>query len=458
VSTALLLVGSTLLLLPSWQRFGFMHPLTVTLALWAAIALLFAFRPFNTELPSVRVSVAVVLGLAALALPTLLLDRRAAARAGHDLPPRAPVRMEVRVWPLAAAAAALTGAVVWGTLQYRSQVSAVLGMPFDQVDTKLIRWAELYGDLTLSAPVGLAQALGPLLGALGIVGGLYHRWWWYLLVPVALVAAMQSPSRTATLTVAVTCVFFFLLMSRSRNEALGRPSGGSASHVRTVTLFAVVAVLGLAYFGFVSQQLDKSTLPAGLEVADWVPDEAVQPLLYQVGGVSAFTAVLDETAGNASPYGDTGRSVYGLVKLAQAVGADVPTPAPFAEYVDMPIPFNTYTAFGDAYFDWGLAGVLAVFVLSGLVLHVVGNWPSRGHPVSVWAMSLMAAVLTATPIHMRLFDIDILMPGLVGFVVLSVVLRPATGRAPAPGAAAPPVLRAPAGSPGHRPDGSPVAV
>ncbi|WP_029431273.1 oligosaccharide repeat unit polymerase [Blastococcus sp. URHD0036] len=456
MSAALLLLGCTALLIPSWQRFGIIHPLTITLALWTVVGLLFVLRPFNLEQPSLRVTSALLLGLAALSLPALLLDKRAESRTGRGAADRRPVQMQVRLVPLTVAVVVVAAAVIWGTLQYRAEVSAVLGMPFDQVDTKLIRWAELYGDLSLSAPGGLAQSLGPLLGVLGIVGGLYHRWWWYALVPVAVYASMQSPSRTGTLTVAVTCVFFFLLMSRSRNASLGRQSGGSASRVATIAVFTVVGALGLVYFGTTAQDLDKSELPAGLEVAEWMPAESIQPLLYQVGGVSAFTAALDETEGTASPYGDTGRSVYGLVKVVQGLGFDVPTPAPFATYVDMPIPFNTYTAFGDAYFDWGLAGVVGVFLLLGLVLHLVGTWPSRGHPVSVWAMSLMGSVLTATPIHMRLLDIDILMPGLVGCVVLSLVLRPVRG-AEAPGATTVPTESADEGS-GKRPAGSPVAV
>ncbi|MGY1831714.1 O-antigen polymerase [Geodermatophilus sp. SYSU D01180] len=435
MSAALVLIASTLLFLLCWRRWGVLHPLTVTLALWLVIGLLLVIRPVNLVQPSPRVAVAVVLGLTAMCAVPLLLDRTPRVREGAAapaIPP--PARVTVRVGRLAVAAVVVLALVLWGTWQYRQAISGVLGVPFSELDTKLVRWAELYGDLTISAPVGVAQALAPLLGALGIIGGICHRGWWFLLVPVAIAATMQSPSRTATLTVAVTSLFFLILLPRAaglvrrRRRRRRLPAG-----VRIGALVTLVGSGGLAYFGFVGQQLDKSTLPAGLTVSSWVPDSLVQPLLYQLGGVSAFTVAVDQSTGDAGPYGEWGRSVYALVKLVQLVGIHVPTPQPFADYVDMPIPFNTYTAIGDAYFDFGLAGVVLVFLLTGVVVHLLGRWPHRGHPASIWALSVMAAVLTATPIHMRLLDIDVLVPAVAGWLLVAWVLRPeAAPPAPTP--------------------------
>ncbi|MGY1735326.1 oligosaccharide repeat unit polymerase [Geodermatophilus sp. SYSU D00684] len=423
MSAALVLVAATLLFLLCWRRWGVLHPLAVTLALWLVIGLLLVIRPVDLVQPSPRVAVALVLGLSAMCAVPLLLDR-VRAPADDAAPAAPPVRVTVRVGRLAVATAVVLALVLWGAWQYRQAISGVLGVPFGELDTKLVRWAELYGDLTISAPVGIAQALAPLLGAFGVIGGLCHRWWWFLLVPVAIATTMQSPSRTATLTVAVTSLFFLVLLPRAAGLVRRARRRLVPAGVRVAALVTLVGGAGLAYFGFVGRQLDKSTLPAGLSVADWVPDWLVQPLLYQVGGVSAFTVAVEQSTGDAGPYGEWGRSVYGLVKLIQLLGIHVPTPQPFADYVDMPIPFNTYTAIGDAYFDFGLAGVVIVFLATGLVVHLLGSWPRPGHPASIWAMSVMAAVLTATPIHMRLLDIDVLVPAVVGFLLVTWVLRP----------------------------------
>jgi hypothetical protein len=431
MSTALLIIGCIALLVPCYARFGFLHPLTLTVALWLSVALLFAAQPADLVMPRMRVVVAILLALTALAVPPLLLGR---SRGRHERPhpeedDRAPVPVTFHPGRLVLVTVVVLGAVGWGVLQYRSAVSAAVGQPFGQVDAKLVRWTELYGNLALSGSAGAAQALAPLLGAFAVIGGLCHRWWWYLLLPVALTATMQSPSRTATLTVVVTSIFFFVLLSRTPGVPLRRPRAAPAPW-RTVGTFSLAGALGLVYFAFIGQQLDKADVVPGLRVAGWLPDFLVQPLLYQLGSVSAFSAALGEPSGGDGPYGAFGRSIYGIVKLAQVLGMHVPTPDPFASYVEIPVPFNTYTAVGDAYFDFGLAGVLVVFLVTGLILHAASVWPRRGHPASVWALSLMTAVLTATPIHMRLLDGDILIPAVVGCAMVAFVLRPSRTGAP----------------------------
>ncbi|MFQ1003409.1 O-antigen polymerase [Modestobacter sp. SSW1-42] len=439
MTAALVLVGSTLLMLLCWRRWGPVHLLTVSLAFWALIGLLLVAEPIELEEPSMRTAVAILLGLAAMTVVPLLFDRTPRAGAGReaDAADDPPVRSAVRVGRLATATVVVFVVVAWGTWQYRQAVSAVLGVPFSEVDAKLVRWAELYGDLAVPAPVGVAQAMAPLLGALGVVGGLCHRWWWYLLVPLAIAATMQSPSRTATLTVAVTSLFFLVLLPRATGLVRRHRRRVLSPGVRGTVLATAVGAAALAYFGSVGQQLDKGAVPTGLVVADWLPDALVQPVLYQVGSISAFTVAVDQSTGDAGPYGAWGRSVYAVGKVLQFLGAPVPEPQPFAGYVDMPLPFNTYTAFGDAYFDFGLAGVLVVFLLTGLVVHLLGTWPRPGHPASLWGLSMLAAVMLATPIHMRLLDIDVLAPGVAGWLLVAWVLRPepalpaAPSRAPA---------------------------
>jgi hypothetical protein len=431
MATALFIVGCIALFVPCYLRFGFLHPLTVTVLLWLSISLLFAAHPADLVPPATRVVVAILLALGALAAGPLLLGRspRPGSVPARAEEPRPTVALRLHVGRLVLVTLVVLAAVGWGVLQYRSAVSAALGRPFGQVDAKLIRWAELYGDLTLSGKAGVALALAPLLAGLGVIGGLCHRWWWYLLLPAALAATMQSPSRTATLTVVVTSVFFFVLLSRTPGLPRRRRRV-APSRWRTVAVFSLAGGLGLAYFGFTGQQLDKADLTPGLRVAGWLPDVLVQPMLYQLGSVSAFSATLAEPSGGNGPYGAFGRSIYGVVKALQMAGVHLPTPEPYASYVEIPVPFNTYTAVGDAYFDMGLAGVLVLFLVTGLVLHALTIWPRPGHPGSTWALSLLTAVLVATPIHMRLLDGDILIPAALGCAMVSFVLRPARTAAP----------------------------
>src|SRR5690349_14355454 len=163
MSTAVLMIGCIVLLVPCYARFGLVHPLTVTLLLWVGISVLLAVRPMNLVEPSMRVAVAIVLGLAVLTITPLLLDAR--RRGGGPHPDGPVVQMRVHVGTLAVASVVVLAAVTWGSLQYRSAISAAIGQPFSEADPKLVRWAELYGDVSAGGTVGMALALAPLLGA-----------------------------------------------------------------------------------------------------------------------------------------------------------------------------------------------------------------------------------------------------------------------------------------------------
>lgn len=415
MSVALLVVGCTALAVPCLLRLGPLDPVTVTVLLWLAIGVAFAFDPVDVVQPGVLVVVTILLGLGALCLAPIGMTLRGPA-AVPGPPPRPPTTL--RVGWFAAAAAGVLGVVGWGVLAFRDAVSASLGIPFSQADPQLVRYAELFGDLQLSGPASLAFGLAPLLGALAVVGGVLHRPWWYLLLPAGIALTTQSPSRTATITLVVTSLFFFLALSRAPGVPRGRPGG-----VRTTVLLLAVAGAGVAYFGHVGTQLGKTDLPAALHPAAWVPDALLQPLLYQLGGVSAFTVELSEPTGDAGPYGAFGRSVYGLVRVAQVLGFPLARPAPFAAYVDIPAPFNTYTAFGDTYVDLGLAGVVVVFGLLGLLLWAAGRPVHGAHPGALWIGAVLASVLIATPVHMRLLDGDVLVAALGGWLLLHLVTR-----------------------------------
>lgn len=422
MSTALLIVVAAALLLLCRARLGLLNPASITAVLWLAIGVLMALRPFQILEPTLQVSAVISAGLAALCLPPVLLAGR---RTGVPLQtgPPAAGRLTVRPWALAVAAVVVLLLSLYGVLQYRSAVSAALGgTPFSQLDPQLVRWAELYGNLKLSTTAAVALSAAPLLGCIAVVGGLAHRWWWYLLVPVALLLVSQSPSRTATLGVVVGSVFFFLFLSRAQGGAL-QTRGPLISGRKLGAVVVVAAGLGLTYFTYIGQALSKSTAAPGLFPARWVPTGLVEPLLFQVGGVSAFTQALAHPVDPGGPYGHFGRSMYLVVRIAQALGIHLPGPAPYADYVDIPTAFNTYTAFGDVYFDLGLAGVIGLFLVMGLLVHLFSRWPERGHPVSAWLLGTMVVALGDSAIDVRFLDVDVVLQAVGGALLLALVLR-----------------------------------
>jgi hypothetical protein len=427
VSTALLVVGCALLLVPCSRRLGLLHPVSVTVLLWLVLSLLIAAAPLDLVVPDVHAAGVILAGLVALCLGPLVLDTsRVAGGAGTVAASRSPsFRMTVRPWRLGLAAVVVVALVTWGVLEYRNAVSAALGQPFGQLSPKLVRWAEVYGNLQMSSAAKDAFGLVAVIGPLGVIGGRCHSRWWYLLVPVALALSAQSPSRTTTLSIAVTTGFFYFLLSRTPGTRLAMREG-TVGRFQGVGLVVGTVALALGYFTTVGQQLDKAGTP-GLVTAGWVPRVLVAPLLYQLGGASAFTVVLDHPTGGAGPYNGFGRSIYGAVKLARLLGADVTIGQSPGSYANIPVPFNTYTAFGDTYFDLGVAGVLVVFFLIGLLVHRLGTWPWPGHPCSVWGLSVVASVLVDSPVHMRILDGDILVAAVAGCLALGFVLRKEAG-------------------------------
>lgn len=425
MSTALLIVVAAVLVVVCGARLGLLNPVSITAVLWLCISVLIAVRPFHIIEPSLRVSVVISSGLVALCLPPLLLSarRRTGAAGASRTEPPAHYRLTVRPWALGTATLVVLLASFYGLLQYRSAVSSALGgTPFSQLDPQLVRWAELYGNAKLSTTAGVALGLTPLLGCIAVIGGLCHRWWWYLLLPAALLIVSQSPSRTTTLGIVVGSGYFFVRLARGRGGPLQMRSAWISVR-RLAALGVTVGALALGYFSYIGNALSKSAAAPGLSPARWLPSALVEPLLFQLGGVSAFTQELDHPVGPGGPYGSFGRSMYLVVKLAQDAGIHLPEPAPYAAYVDIPVSFNTYSAFGDTYFDVGLAGVIGLFLLIGLIVHLFSRWPAPGHPVSAWVLSTMVVVLADSAVNIRFLDVDIVIQAVVGAAIVALVLR-----------------------------------
>jgi hypothetical protein len=309
-------------------------------------------------------------------------------------------------------AVALLAVVAWGVFGFREAIASAAGAPFEQLTAQEIRWAQLYGGVDLGGAAGIAMALAPILGALAILGAFMHRKWWLLLLVAALVLVTQSPSRTSTLSLTVSAATFALLVGRIRNVRW-RPG-------RLGVLAVFFAASAFLYFMYVGGQLDKNDLAPGLVPAPWVVSGLEQPLVYGLGGLSAFS-VAAESPSLGNPYGQPGRSVYILVRILSSVGIETPTPDPFASYVDIPIPFNVYTAFGDAYFDGGLAGVVIVFLATGVAVSYAWRRAAAGSVAAAWVASILVTVLVSTPLSLRVGNVDVWLQAVVGAVVIRLV-------------------------------------
>ena len=316
---AVMLVVCAVLALLCCSRLGVMHPVSLTMLLWLVLSLLLALHPLGIAVPGWRAVLIVLTGLVALCVGPLLLagvgDGAAAMPGGAVADPRS--GSAVRVGWLITAVLVLLAGVAWGVLSFRTAVSDSIGRPFGELDAQQVRWAQLYGAGDFGGFSGATLGLSPLLGALAILGGLRHRRAWFLLLPIALLLTMQSPSRSATLTLAVTNVVFFLTLTTRRGT--GPPGHRVRPHRAHASLVSAAAgALALGYFLYVGSLRDGPDLPYNVPAARWLPRFLVEPVLYEVGGFSAFSSALDRSTTDGWPYGAFGRSVYGLLRQPTA--------------------------------------------------------------------------------------------------------------------------------------------
>ncbi|MGY1698673.1 hypothetical protein [Geodermatophilus sp. SYSU D00766] len=256
---------------------------------------------------------------------------------------------------------------------------------------------------------------------MAVLGAVFHRRVWLLLLVPTLMLVTQSPSRTATLSLLVSTVTFGVLVHLIRGSVIKVGRLGAVA--------ATCLVVGATYFSYIGSQLDKSDLPSGLAMSGWVPPGMGPPLLYELGGLSAFSVLADApVAGN--PYGSPGRSVYVVMRVLSLFGVKADAPAPFASYVSIPTPFNVYSAFGDAYFDAGLPGVVVIFFVVGAVIAYAWRRAMRGSLPAAWVVSVLASVLLATPLSLRFANVDVWIQALFGALVVYVLTQVETRNGP----------------------------
>jgi oligosaccharide repeat unit polymerase len=315
------------------------------------------------------------------------------------------------------AVAAVTVLTVYGLLQFRGHVAAQAGTDFGRLDVTTVRRLQTTGLAQTGSGGGLGVllvSLAPLLGALGIYGGMRLHKAWLLLLPVGFLVTTQSPARTGTLGLVVTCAVFYLYM-RPKNSEQRTP----VTKLRVAALLVVVAALGISYFQVVGGLLGKSRGAEQYFSGTTVPPEVITPFLYVAGGVSALSVT--QTYHDDPVAGRHGRSLYLLTRIAEPFGLAKTPPSTLADYTSVPVPTNVYSAFGDVWYEFGRSGVVLVFGVFGLLCSAAHRRARDRDPAAMWVSAILMSVLASTPLALRLLYLDTVLQIVVGVVAFRLV-------------------------------------
>ena len=288
---------------------------------------------------------------------------------------------------------------LYGLLIYRSNVSATAGVPIGELTRQQVLYFQTHVTGASSKAV-LLVALCPVLAALGVLLGRRHPVG-YLLIVGALAISMQSPSRTETLSAAGLTLVMYLYVGTRRKTPVQR-AGPRA--LRIAVLLALAATAAIIYFDIEGAALKKTSDPQpGVPAA---LSSLTDPALYATGSLSALsvaTASPDGLPPETAPL----RSIWLGPRILSAIDPRVDVPETVAGFVDIPDPYNTYTMFGDLYFDFGLVGVFVASLLSGLLF----GWMHRRavddpSPVNAWTSAVGIVILFGGVAGFRLFWLD----------------------------------------------------
>ena len=291
---------------------------------------------------------------------------------------------------------------------FRAGIEVATGMSFDALDPRTIRYAQNYLEGGGGGVLSLFFSVGVVFVPLLLFAGQRYSRLFYLLIPVVFGLISQSPARTYSLTVAVVSVTFFFYQ---------RAQGSSHQPHRVWRLLAVAVVaLGLAtgYFVTVGQSLGKAQNLKGIAESSWLPPGVDMTVLYFVGGVSALSVAID--AGFNPSLDAFGRSASVVFRVLSEIVPGVQVPDTIAPSSFIPVPFNVYTAPGDVWFDFGLAGVFVIFSGMGLVLRRAHDRALRGDPGEMFVAAYLVSTLLATPLNLNLLTIQSIFLLIVGWV------------------------------------------
>jgi hypothetical protein len=306
----------------------------------------------------------------------------------------------------------LTGATVLGVVFFRRAIEAAAGQPLASLTPVQVRYYQVHESLGASSGSFLL-ALGSLAavvnylafkGAVARVGG----------AGLPLLACFQTPSRTTAFNAVL--VFAACLVSLHR-RSLAPHLGGSWRLSRGGAVLAVSALAGgfVAYFISVGSDLHKvgmnsqvSVLPPGIESL----------ALYLAAPWSALSVGLSGAPGTPGP--EAVSHIYWVVwKLANLGGVVPSAPVMPAGFVNVPIPFNTYSWVGDLYFSSGLVvGLLGTALMGLLVSMFDRSFTSSPSLRGVWSNAVLTGVMLASFSGLRFFILDTVVLLIAGRLVL----------------------------------------
>jgi len=374
-------------------------PIPIFFLSWAAVTLGHLALPLHLHPTTGGATLVVGLGLLSVFIGFLLAHQRGdplADLAVRELP-------WPRWWTFTVLIATATGV---GLVAFRRVIATVSGSNFSDLSQQQVLYYQIYGPKQWGG-LTLLMGLTVVLAALGVVAAAHHRSG-FLLVAVALAVAVQSPARTLPVTLTgVACVLWLYV----------RPTGRPASRVASTPVrwrqrgiaLGVLAIVGLLYFNAEGSAVKKNVgAPQSL-------GSLTAPSIYATGSLSALSVAIDEDASSvAQPL----RSLWILPRAWALAFPDTLVPDPVAGFVSIPDPYNTYTMFGDLYFDFGLTGVV---VGSSLFAFLVERAHARATSTRALSTGYVAAVLVTLLfggiVAMRLFWLDTVLWLVVGIAI-----------------------------------------
>jgi oligosaccharide repeat unit polymerase len=348
----------------------------------------------------------VCLGLLTLTIPVM---RR---RRDLSVPDTQQGDRQVSFARLVIASAIILTMVLVGAMAFRSGVSAAAGTDFSELTLQQVREAQ-NGAARGGGLLPLLSAANPIAACLGIYGAFRYSRWWILLTAVAVVAAAQSPARTSSIAMLVAVVVFWLYARNTISRDEERPTPRPLPVVR----LGLAAIVGMMFFLYVGHLLQKDY--SGDFDSSGLPGWAVTPVLYFSGGMSALTVALDNSG---SPF-EYGSSIFLMMRAASVFFPGVAVPDTIGQFVSIPMLFNVYTGFGQIYFDLGLLGVAALAFTLGWLALVAHRKAEAGLVEWAWVSALTATILFTLPMGFRLFNLDVVLQLLGGFLIFWLIRR-----------------------------------
>lgn len=407
IFTLLIIVAVTAYAL---RRVGW-SPVTFAGCMWVIICTISWLDPLGLISPSLAVQIMVLVGLASLTIPSLIATNRG---------PRLKAQHWDRVKPGTLAIWIVLSAVttIIGAIAFRQNISAASGGEgFASLSASQVRSAQV--NLQGGGLAALLQATYPILGCLSILGAMKFSRWYLLGGVLALYVALQNPGRTITLSLVAEMGTFYLYC---------RPLNSAQSLSKRTRRGAVaVAAFGLAammwIFVSTGSKLGKNKLAAQLFPTTHLPDFLLTPVLYLTGGMSAMTTVITD---HYAPYQDHYTSVFLFARIYAFINPTYHAPHTIGNFVPAPIPFNVFTGFGQAWWDFGWLGVVGLSIALGIAAALSHRTGRAGSLTGAWTASVCVAMMISLPLQFRIFDLDTVFQLVVGWIALKTITMEST--------------------------------